>query len=151
MKLNKTFVWLLIIYIIALKLIQIYTLFFSNEYIKVRKSDQRPIFPYLFLGWSILLYFRFAYVSEANYARTLKSEREPVRHMIENIKLVLKSHIHQVKWMNSSHKSYAENKLKNMRIIVGAPDEMYNEESFDELLGLDNVIFLSCFYSKIMN
>lgn len=59
--------------------------------------------------------------------------------MIDNIKLVLKSHIQQVKWMNASHKSYAQNKLKNMRIIVGALEEMYDEEEFDELLGLDNV------------
>lgn len=62
--------------------------------------------------------------------------------MSENIQLVLKFHIQQVRWMNESHKSYAEKKLKNMRIIVGAPEEMYNEETFDQLLGLDNVNLL---------
>lgn len=83
--------------------------------------------------------FRFAYVSEAEYAKRYSTEREPVRQIIENIKLVLKSHIGQVTWMNVSHKRYADKKLENMKIIVGAPEEMYNEKKFDQLLGLDDV------------
>lgn len=83
--------------------------------------------------------FRFAYVSEAEYAKKYSSARESVRQMIDNIKYVLKSHIGQAKWMNVSHKRYADKKLENMKIIIGAPDEMYNEKKFDQLLGLDDV------------
>lgn len=82
---------------------------------------------------------RFAYVSVAEFARRYTSQRKPVRHIIENIKLVLTSHIEQVKWMNVSHKRYAEKKLTDMKIIVGAPDEMYLEKRFDNFLGLDQV------------
>lgn len=86
--------------------------------------------------------FRFAYVSEAEYARRYSSERKPIREIIQNIKHVLKSHIEQVNWMNVSHRRYAETKLKHMKIIVGAPEEMYQKDMFDELLGLDQVAII---------
>lgn len=41
--------------------------------------------------------------------------------------------------MNVSHKRYADRKLTNMTIIVGGPEEIYHEEKFDQLLGLDYV------------
>lgn len=41
--------------------------------------------------------------------------------------------------MNASHKRYAEEKLTNMNIIVGAPEEMYFEKRFNNLLGLGQV------------
>lgn len=51
-----------------------------------------------------------------------------------------------------SHKRYAENKLNVMRIIVGAPEEMYQEQQFNQLLGVDQVGKYCILYSiKISN
>lgn len=41
--------------------------------------------------------------------------------------------------MNETHKKYAVSKLKNMKYVIGAPTEMFDEIEFDRLLGLDEV------------
>nr|XP_023011692.1 neprilysin-1-like isoform X1 [Leptinotarsa decemlineata] len=84
----------------------------------------------------------FSYVSEAVYARQYTGERKEVEKMVENIKNVLHDHIKLTKWMNQSHQEYAISKLKNLEVIIGAPDEAYDEEQFDELLGTDKIDIL---------
>ncbi|KAG5899139.1 hypothetical protein JTB14_027332 [Gonioctena quinquepunctata] len=84
----------------------------------------------------------FSYVSEAVYARRYEAERIQVRQIIENIKTVLYDHIQSANWMNQTHKNYAISKLRNLGVIVGAPEETYNEKRFEELLGVDKIDIL---------
>lgn len=59
--------------------------------------------------------------------------------MVNRISLVLRKHIADIKWLDDIVKNLTYNKIDNMTIVIGGPDEMYNEEEFDTFLGLDQV------------
>ncbi|KAJ8967238.1 hypothetical protein NQ317_006653, partial [Molorchus minor] len=79
----------------------------------------------------------FAYVSESEFVRQFITERNAVKAMVERIKFVLYNHIGRAKWMSQSDKSLAYFKLKNVRVVIGGPDEMYDKYGFDNFLGID--------------
>ncbi|XP_072383741.1 neprilysin-2-like isoform X2 [Diabrotica undecimpunctata] len=84
----------------------------------------------------------FAYVSEGAYANKYSSERESIRQIVDNIKTVLHDHINRSKWMNHTHKTYALGKLRNVRAFIGAPDEVFDENEFEKILGVDEIDIL---------
>ncbi|XP_057662027.1 neprilysin-2-like [Diorhabda carinulata] len=84
----------------------------------------------------------FAYVSEAAYARKYSAERESINEIVNNIKHILQDHINESKWMNQNHKTYALDKLRNIKVFIGAPDEVFDEKKFDNLLGVDEINIL---------
>lgn len=84
----------------------------------------------------------FAYVSEAAYARKYSSERKSITEIVNNIKHVLHDHINASKWMNQNHKTYALDKLQNIKAFIGGPDEVFDEKKFDNILGVDDIDIL---------
>lgn len=85
------------------------------------------------------MFYRFAYISEAEFVRKYAVERESIKEMVERISLVLRRHIDDVKWMNEVVKNVAFSEITNMSVIIGGPEEMYHEDGFNKFLGIDQV------------
>ncbi|CAH1184578.1 unnamed protein product [Phyllotreta striolata] len=84
----------------------------------------------------------FAYVSEAAYARKYASARPTIQTIFDNIKLVTKDHIDAAKWMDDAHKTRAVEKLQNVSLTIGGPEEVFDAPSFDRSIGVDKVDIL---------
>lgn len=99
-------------------------------------------------------FFRFAYVSESAYAQKYAPDRETVKRIFKNIKIIMHDHINASKWMNHTHKAYALNKLQKVKIMIGGPDEVFDTRKFDEFLGIDKVNnkidFLICWLTRFI-
>ncbi|CAH1111919.1 unnamed protein product [Psylliodes chrysocephalus] len=85
----------------------------------------------------------FAYVSESAYAQKYAPDRETVKRIFKNIKIIMHDHINASKWMNHTHKAYALNKLQKVKIMIGGPDEVFDTRKFDEFLGIDKIDILN--------
>ncbi|KAJ8936548.1 hypothetical protein NQ314_012288 [Rhamnusium bicolor] len=79
------------------------------------------------------------YIEELEKLLNKTQKRKFVQDMVNRIRWVLHNHIENAKWINQSDKNRAFFKLKNMSIIIGGPDEMYNESEFDSFLGVEQI------------